>query len=172
MGTIAKAGKLWMVFKSNLVENKKKDANFKNANFSSHVYRVINACDKSVGVNRSKWLWKFARPCQQQFPSADESLGRVNARVWDCDWVERQARRRLLSPIEFPVPQLPLQWRDLGRALSLHLFPQADQLPQWSTLLHILHPRNGHWSDSPYFIFIFFAPFHPFVFVCFHFLAF
>lgn len=46
-----------------------------------------------------------------------------------------------------PVPQLPLQWRDLGRMSSLHLFPQAEQLPQWSTLLHILHPRNGHSSD-------------------------
>nr|XP_046243089.1 phosphatidylethanolamine-binding protein 4 isoform X2 [Scatophagus argus] len=29
-----------------------------------------------------------------------------------------------------PVPQLPLQWRDLGRVSSLHLFPQAEQLPQ------------------------------------------
>uniref|UniRef100_A0A8P4G747 Uncharacterized protein n=1 Tax=Dicentrarchus labrax TaxID=13489 RepID=A0A8P4G747_DICLA len=26
--------------------------------------------------------------------------------------------------------QLPLQWRDLGRVSSLHLFPQAEQLPQ------------------------------------------
>lgn len=46
-----------------------------------------------------------------------------------------------------PVPQLPLQWIDLGRMSSLHLFPQAEQLPQWSALLHILHPRNGHSSD-------------------------
>lgn len=69
-----------------------------------------------------------------------------------------------------PVPHLPLQWRDLGRVSSLHLFPQAEQLPQWSTLLHILHPRNGHRSDpliSLRFSLLFIRPF-----VCFHSLAF
>lgn len=70
----------------------------KNVNFSYHVSCAINACDKSVGVSLSKWLWKFARPCQQQFPSAAESLGRVNAGVWDWDWGEQHARRTLFLP--------------------------------------------------------------------------
>lgn len=91
-----KAEKLWMVFKPNLV--KKRMPSSKNVNFSYHVSCAINACDKSVGVSLSKWLWKFARPCQQQFPSAAESLGHVNAGVWDWDWGEQHARRTLFLP--------------------------------------------------------------------------
>ena len=95
-GADHKAEKLWMVFKPNLV--KKRMPSSKNVNFSYHVSCAINACDKSVGVSLSKWLWKFARPCQQQFPSAAESLGRVNAGVWDWDWGEQHARRTLFLP--------------------------------------------------------------------------
>uniref|UniRef100_A0A3B3YAM3 Phosphatidylethanolamine binding protein 4 n=1 Tax=Poecilia mexicana TaxID=48701 RepID=A0A3B3YAM3_9TELE len=43
---------------------------------------------------------------------------------------ESSMRGAHFSSHSAPVPQLPLQWRDLGRVSSLHLFPQAEQLPQ------------------------------------------
>lgn len=134
-----------------------------------------NGCDKSVGVSRSKWRWKFARPCQLQFPSAaDRESGTCQCRrvrLWlrraVCDARRCDARSRLYRAVG---PQLPLQWRDLGRVSSLHLFPEVEQVPQWSTRLHILHPRNGHRSDPLISLHISLLFIHPFV--CFPFPAF
>lgn len=150
-GDYRKAEKLWMVFKPNLV---KKDAKFKNVNFSYHVSCAINACDKSVGVSLSKWLWKFARPCQQQFPSAAESLGRVNAGVWDWDWGEQHARRRLFSPIELQSLSSPSSGEILAECPPFICSPRQSSSPNDPHFSIFYTPEMGT-APIPLFLFIF-----------------
>ena len=162
-----KAEKLWMVFKPNLV--KKRMPSSKNVNFSYHVSCAINACDKSVGVSLSKWLWKFARPCQQQFPSAAESLGRVNAGVWDWDWGEQHARRTLFLPKSSSPSAPPPVERSWQSVLPSSVPPGRAAPPMIHTSPYFTPPK---WARlrSPISLHISLLFIHSFV--CFHSLAF
>lgn len=133
---------------------KKRMPSLKNVNFSYHVSCAINACDKSVGVSLSKWLWKFARPCQQQFPSAAESLGCVNAGVWDRDWGEQHARRTLFSPIELQSLSSPFSGEILAECPPFICSPRQSSSPNDPHFSIFYTPEMGT-APIPLFLFIF-----------------
>ncbi|KAJ4942213.1 hypothetical protein JOQ06_012079 [Pogonophryne albipinna] len=67
---------------------------------------------------------------KRQFPSAARAWDDVSMQACETEIEESSMRGAHSSSHRAAVPQLPLQWRDLGRVSSLHLFPQAEQLPQ------------------------------------------